>query len=57
MGWVAGQLPASQALTLAVIFTGYQVSQTPSGETWGRVGGELLEFGLGMLAGHFIGVR
>lgn len=49
LGWCAAKLPATDAVMIATMFTGYQLSQHDSGESWARIGGELLEFGLGML--------
>lgn len=50
IGWLAGQVPASQALVVFTFFTAYQVSQAGAGdEPLYRVGGELMEFALGML--------
>lgn len=53
LGWFAGTLSSSDALAVFSIFTGYQLSQSASGESWPRIGGELLEFGLGMLVAKF----
>jgi hypothetical protein len=36
---------------LFAAFTGYQISQAGSGEPWSRIGGEFIEFALGMLLG------
>jgi hypothetical protein len=49
IGGFAAGLPAAEALAVFSLFAGYQISQVDSGESWSRVGGELLEFGLGML--------
>ena len=54
LGWFAGSLAPAQALGIFAVFSGYQISQTESGESWARVGGELLEFGLGMLAAQIM---
>jgi hypothetical protein len=52
-GWfIAKKLSPMQALAVITIWTGWQIAQTQSGESWSRVGGELLEFGLGMLLGQ-----
>lgn len=53
LGWFAGTLDGADALAVFSIFTGYQLSQSVSGESWSRIGGELLEFGLGMLVARF----
>jgi len=53
LGWVAGRLSGPDALAIFALFSGYQVSQSASGESWPRIGGELLEFGLGMLIARF----
>lgn len=52
LGWMAAQLEPAPAIALSVMFTGYQVSQAGSGEVWSSTGGELVEFGLGILAGY-----
>ena len=49
IGFLAGRMSAPSALAIFAIFMGYQIGQTHSGESWPRVGGELVEFGLGML--------
>jgi hypothetical protein len=52
-GMLAGSYmvaPKDSVLMLAA-FTGYQVSQAQSGESWSRTGGEFLEFAIGMLLG------
>lgn len=54
LGWFAGGLSGTDALAIFSIFTGYQLSQSVSGETWSRIGGELLEFGLGMVIARFM---
>lgn len=54
LGWFAGTLSGPDALALFAIFTGYQLSQSHTGESWPRIGGELLEFGLGMLVSRFM---
>lgn len=52
LGWFAGTLDPAPALALATMFAGYQVSQAGTGEVWSSTGGELVEFGLGVLMGH-----
>lgn len=54
LGWCAGELPATDAVMIATMFAGYQISQHDSGESWARIGGELLEFGLGMLISRLL---
>ena len=49
LGWIAGGLSPEYALSIFALFAGYQVSQHPSGEQWDRIGGELFEFGLGLI--------
>jgi hypothetical protein len=53
LGWIASGLKPSEAIAILALFSGYQISQSQSGESWPRIGGELLEFGLGMLLGRF----
>lgn len=57
LGYFAGQLNGGDALAIFSVFTGYQLSQSASGESWPRIGGELLEFGLGMAVARFIESR
>lgn len=52
LGWLVGTLDPAPAIAMSVMFTGYQVSQAQSGEVWSSTGGELVEFGLGILAGY-----
>ena len=47
-GAVVATLPAEWALIVALAFTGYQISQIASGQSYQRTGGELIEFALGM---------
>lgn len=53
LGMLAGSdlVTPSEKVMLFAAFTGYQVSQAESGETWCRIGGEFIEFALGMLLG------
>lgn len=49
-GWVAGHGSGTEALAIFALYAGYQVSQAGAGdEPLYRVGGELIEFALGML--------
>lgn len=52
LGWLIGTLDPTVAVAIAMMFSGYQVSQAQSGEVWSSTGGELVEFGLGVLMGH-----
>lgn len=51
IGALAGSelLSAKDSVILLSVFTGYQLSQAQAGEPWSRIGGELIEFALGML--------
>jgi hypothetical protein len=57
LGWFAGSLSGPDALAIFAVFTGYQLSQSSTGESWPRIGGELLEFGLGMAIARFTARR
>lgn len=49
-GWAAGHGTATEALAVFALYSGYQVSQAGAGdEPLYRVGGELIEFAIGML--------
>ena len=52
-GAVAGSdvVSAKGALIMLALFVGYQITQLQAGASWTRTGGELLEFGIGMLGG------
>ena len=54
VGFVAGQLRPHDAIATSALFAGYQLSQRHSGESWPRIGGELIEFALGMLLSRFV---
>ena len=43
-----------ETIAVLTLFTGYQLSQAQAGEPLSRVGGELVEFGLGLLAARFL---
>ena len=53
LGYLVGNLPGQQVVTIAVMYTGYQLSQHATGESFPRIGGELFEFALGMLTRQF----
>jgi hypothetical protein len=55
VGWgiLAAVVPSPYREALLMAFTGYQVSQTASGESWQRTGGEFIELALGLVAGAF----
>lgn len=59
IGFLAGTrfLTAKDAVLLLAAFAGYQISQAAcGGEPWSRIGGELIEFALGMLLARFLPV-
>jgi hypothetical protein len=47
--WFTGK----DSIMLLAAFAGYQLSQAHSGEPFSRIGGELMEFALGMLLARF----
>jgi hypothetical protein len=49
MGWISGVLPEPYSLGAMAFYAGYQVSQAGSGEPWSRTGGELIEYGIGLM--------
>jgi hypothetical protein len=54
LGWFAGNLSPQVALVVLAAFTGYQLSQAEAGESFPRIGSELMEFALGLLLAQFI---
>lgn len=55
VGWLAGSVTGAEALPVFALFLGYQVSQAGAGdEPLYRVGGEVMEFALGMLLAHML---
>jgi len=55
-GLAAGSelLTPKEAVIALAAFTGYQLSQAQSGEPFSRIGGELVEFALGMFLARFL---
>ena len=49
VGAAAGFAPAPWNLSVAAMFTGYEVSKMGAGETAQRTGGKFIEFGLGLV--------
>jgi len=56
VGWgmLAAVMSSPYREALLMAFTGYQVSQTASGESWQRTGGEFIELALGLCAGSLL---
>ena len=56
LGFLAGTdlFKPKDAVILLGAFAGYQISQANGGEPWGRIGGELLEFVIGMLLARLL---
>ena len=54
-GFMAGRLEAHETLAVALAYAGYQIAQGGNGEPWPRVGGELVEFALGLAAARWLG--
>ena len=55
-GFLAGFIPAPYEVATLAVFTGYQVSQAETGESWQRTGGEFIEFAIGILLAKLVQV-
>lgn len=53
LGWFAGRLPPAWAIALTTAFAGYQLSQAHTQESFARIGGELIEYSIGVMLAQF----